>query len=385
MAEKKVKKKTYKEQMVDVGINFDRPDGYVKTGLQNLDMFLSGEIEGTTDIGIPRGKAIIVSGDSGIGKSTLWLDISRRICRAGGRVLFFDHELGLNPKSLESYGLMEFVRNGKFIVVNPVSYSADLDFIESAIAEFGSGGIDLVIIDSLRAIIPQNMLDNHEQVETLPIGAQAKIESFFLNIIKSMLAKIGAPIVYINQMRMKSIGFKFVKGEAGGEAAKYFVDIRLVAKEHEKIERDIVDVTGEKVKKHVGTWIQLFSKKSRFGNTFSTILLPLIFGQGISMVMYYTDFLERGGYADLKRGWKTIEIPDIGMSYKDQDVDGIYKFVQTNLTAIESFVLSKGLIAIDNIPMDHVDADLREMLEADDEREKLKGVPRGRKQQASED
>ncbi len=388
---KKAKKSSglgFREMMKEVGIDLQVPTGYIRTRIPTVDMFLAGEIQidDETKIGLPRGKNIIISGDSGIGKSTLTLEISRRTCEQDLITLFLDFENGLNEKSVVSYNVMRYIESERMFVANPVTYKGALDLVDAAYQEFGR--IDLVIVDSLRAIIPEGWVEDNAAAMNDQLGTQARKEVPFMMLMKHKAAKMGFSLIYLNQMRVKNNGYAFVQSEAGGNAAKFVPDIRLLAKEKSKIKRDVI-INGEKIERHVGSWVQLFSKKNRYGNMANGISLPCIFGYGISMKMLYAHFLERAGMVTMGT-WKKLAIPDLDLSFNTQKEDDIYEFIGQHYAEVEDYILKNKLIFIDKIDLNKLTvSELEELgvtktengFEDTEEVEKRKknGVPPGRR------
>jgi len=351
---KSEKKKTMKAALSTLtsNFNFDAYGGaFVSTGIPHLDMFISGEktFVGDESMGFPRSRMVSLSADNGIGKSTNAIEFSKNICKRGGRTFFFDFEHGLNVKSIKSYGVEEFMRfnkdgsqdigNSKFISIEAYSYVQTLYALEEMFDKYDD--IDFIVVDSLRRIMPD--IEGYEFVESLPMGLQAKIESFFLPKFAEMISKYKrASCLFLNQYRNKSLPNRSMyKTEAGGQAFGHTFDIRIVAKKTGELVRRV-----GKTEEVYGHTMELTVKKSRFGNQFYTLDVPIIYGVGISILMLYIMSLEKAGFIKGGgAGWYELDIP--GVSGKAQGMENFATTViKPNFPYIDKFIRDNNIITL---------------------------------------
>jgi len=234
MAKKEKKEKKIPSDLDDLRsmIEQDHGDGSVmlgKNAIANVDVFPTGVL--TLDIalgagGIPRGRIIELFGPESSGKTTTCLQIIANCQKTEvkeknrtGVCAFIDAEHALDPNWAESIG----VDIDKMMISQP-DFGEQALTIAEQMAE--SGLIDLIVIDSVAALIPQKMLDGELAANT--IGAQAQMMSKSLNRLKSKCAKSLTTIIFVNQIRMK-IGVMFGSPEdtPGGRALKFYASVRM--------------------------------------------------------------------------------------------------------------------------------------------------------------
>lgn len=238
MAKKEEKKIPNSLEDLQSIIEKDHGDGAVmlgKNAIVDVDIFPTGVI--TLDValgagGIPQGRIIELFGPESSGKTTTCLQIiascQKTEFKGKGRVgtcAFIDAEHALDPNWAESIG----VDIDKMMISQP-DFGEQALTIAETMAE--SGLVDLIVIDSVAALIPQKMLDGELGANT--IGAHAQLMSKSLNRLKSKCAKSLTTIIFVNQIRMK-IGVMFGSPEdtPGGRALKFYsslrIDIRRIA------------------------------------------------------------------------------------------------------------------------------------------------------------
>jgi recombination protein RecA len=183
-----------------------QPIAAISTGSLGLDIALGIG-------GIPRGRIVEIYGPESSGKTTLTLHMAAECQRAGGSVVFIDAEHALDLKYAGRLG----VDTQKLLISQPDSGEQALEIAETLVR---SNAVDLVIIDSVAALVPQAELDG-EMGDSLP-GLQARLMSQALRKLTAALAKTNTTVVFINQIRMK-IGVMFGSPEttSGGNADGY--------------------------------------------------------------------------------------------------------------------------------------------------------------------
>ncbi len=212
LAVSNIEKQFGKGAIMALGDDEERPDiPVMSTGSLGLDIALGG--------GYPRGRIVEVYGPESSGKTTLTLHAIREIQQAGGAAAFIDAEHALDIKYARAIG----VDPSKLLVSQPDSGEQALEICESLVR---SGAVDLVVIDSVAALVPKaeiegDMGDPH-------MGLQARLMSQALRKLTGITHRCGATIVFINQLRQK-IGVTFGNPETttGGNALKFYASVRL--------------------------------------------------------------------------------------------------------------------------------------------------------------
>ena len=344
----------------------------IKSGILLLDMFVAGENSINDRIGWLKGKTFSISGPNGIGKSTMLMELIKRWAKQKLKIIFFDYENGLSEKSISDLGLTEFCAfnakdfiSGKknFLVMNPHTYSATISLL-FAMLEDEDIKIDVVMFDSLAMIQPKYIAENLDDIEQLPIGLKARSEGTFLPLVKNLFSKHNVLGIYINQFRNKFNQYGAVLDEPTGQAFLYGMDIRMVMKPSKegKIVKNVINgFNGTKVEKVIGNWVELWFKKSRAGNSFSAITIPLVFGKGISVNYLYTSLIQNRGIVPfgaridskldmtkLKEGLLSVgmdvsSVPDSVSGWK-----GLFEFVANNFEMVEKLVIDQKMLFIDS-------------------------------------
>lgn len=307
---------------------------FVKSGSVVLDSILGG--------GIPRGVFILLSSDSGLGKSTGALHVSKAYCIQNKRVLYLDFESGVNLAQLNSMGLAKFrydpVTNpdGNFFLFQIQTFR-EADKILDELVE----NVDLVVIDSATAILTEKVKESSSE-DVLP-GIDSRVMATFLKRHKSTSTRAGTSWIIVNQLRTKiamGYGQQTAEVEAGGKALKFYPDIRLTMKKAYKgtLERTEQTAVGEQ-KVPFGAICEIKAVKNRYERPEIPLKLAIIFGKGISNEYAYYDFLEQRGKIVKAGAWYTIKLGD---SPKVQGMNGVIDWINTNRSLVKDFIESEG-------------------------------------------
>ncbi len=293
-----------KGAIMKLGEGLDMEVEAISTGSISLDLALGVG-------GVPRGRIVEIYGPESSGKTTVALHIIAEAQKAGGEAAFIDAEHALDPRYAKKLGV-----NINDLLVSQPDCGEDALSIAEALAR--SGAIDVIVIDSVAALVPRQEIDG--DMGASHVGLQARLMSQAMRKLSGIISKNNCIVVFINQLRDK-VGVMYGSPEvtSGGNALKYYASVRIDVRRKEALKLANGEIYGNHVKVKV--------VKNKVSSPFRTAEFDILFGKGISK---NSELLELGQKLDLikKSGsWFSYNGDRIG-----QGKDNARKFLDANPT-----------------------------------------------------
>jgi len=307
-------KKTYGEEAVmRMGDKKNLNIEFISTGSIGLDVALGVG-------GLPRGRVVEIYGPTGAGKTTLALQVIAEAQRIGGTAAFIDAEHALSPKFARNLG----VNTDEMFLSQPDNGEQGLELTDMLVR---SGEIDVIVVDSVAALVPKAELDG-DMGDQLP-GLQARMMGQALRKLTPVVGKSKCIVILINQLRVK-IGVMFGSNEVttGGNALKFYASVRLDVRRKAKIEVDDILIGNRLLVKVV---------KNKVAAPFAEAEFDLIFSKGIQRTGEILDFAIEHEIFDKSGSWYSYDGEQLG-----QGRDKTVKFLDEHpemLAEIEELVI----------------------------------------------
>ena len=263
-------------------------DNVISTGCLSLDVALGVG-------GIPRGRVVEIYGPEASGKTTLALHIVAEAQKAGGFAAFIDAEHAVDPDYSKRLG----VNTEELLISQPDTGEQALEICETLVR---SGALDVIVIDSVAALVPRaelegDMGDSH-------MGLQARLMSQALRKLTGTVSRSNTTVIFINQIREK-IGVMFGNPETtpGGRALKFYSSVRLEIRRITTI-KDGTEMVGSRVRVKV--------VKNKVAPPFKKSEFDIMYGQGISYVGDIIDLAVEGNIVEKTGAWYSYDDMKIG-------------------------------------------------------------------------
>ena len=284
-----------------------------QTDTSGVDVIPSGSILLDEALGVggyPRGRIIEMYGPESSGKTTLALHAVAEAQKLGGIAAFIDAEHALDPVYAKNLG----VNIDELWVSQPDTGEQALEICENLVR---SGAVDIIVIDSVAALVPQKEIDG--EMGDSVMGVQARLMSQALRKLTAIVGKSKCTIVFINQIRMK-IGVMFGNPETttGGNALKFYSSIRLEIRRIETIE-------GKGDEDALGNRVRVKIVKNKVAPPFRKVELDIYFGKGVSASASLLDSAVKHGIIDKRGAWYTRGEEKVG-----QGKENAVNFIETN-------------------------------------------------------
>ena len=278
---------------------------------ENMDVIHTGSLSLDLALGVggyPKGRIIEIYGPESSGKTTFALHAIAEAQKAGGYAAFIDAEHALDPKYAKALG----VDVDNLILSQPDTGEQALEICEQLVR---SNAIDIVVIDSVAALVPKVEIDG--DMGDSHVGLQARLMSQAMRKLSGVISKTNTIAIFINQIREK-VGVMFGSPEttSGGRALKFYSTIRLDIRRVEDIKQ------GDQI---IGNLTRIKVVKNKVAAPFKTIEVDLIYGQGVSRYGEILDLAVERDIINKSGAWFSYQGEKIG-----QGRENVKKYLAEN-------------------------------------------------------
>ena len=268
----------------------------ISTGSLGLDMALGIG-------GLPRGRIVEIYGPESSGKTTLALSVIAQAQKKGGTCAFIDAEHALDPSYAKKIG----VDLENLLISQPDAGEQALEIADTLVR---SGAIDVLVVDSVAALVPKAELEG--EMGDSHMGLQARLMSQALRKLTSTIARSNTLVIFINQIRMK-IGVMFGNPETttGGNALKFYASVRLDIRGIGKI-KDKEDIIGSQTRVKV--------VKNKVAPPFKVVDFDIMYGEGISKTGELIDLGVKANVIEKSGAWFSYNGDKIGQGRENAKI-----------------------------------------------------------------
>lgn len=285
---KRIEKNFGKGAVMKLGEKVDQKISTIPSGSLALDVALGVG-------GYPRGRIVEVYGPESSGKTTVALHAIAEVQKNGGTAAFIDAEHALDPQYAQNLG----VNIDELLLSQPDTGEQGLEIADALVS---SGAVDIVVIDSVAALVPRAEIDG--EMGDTHVGLQARLMSQALRKLSGSINKTKTIAIFINQIREK-VGVMFGNPETtpGGRALKFYATIRLEVRRAEQLKSG-TDIIGNRTKIKV--------VKNKVAPPFRIAEVDIMYGEGISQVGELLDMAAEMDIIDKSGAWYSYKGDRIG-------------------------------------------------------------------------
>lgn len=265
---------------------------------RDLDVVSTGSIALDAALGVgglPRGRVVEVFGPESSGKTTLCLHVVAEVQRAGGTAAYIDAENALDPAYAEKLG----VNVGDLLLAQPDSGEQALEIADRLVC---SGGVDVIVVDSVAALVPKSEIEG--EMGEAAVGVQARLMSQALRKLAASIKRANVLVIFINQLRMK-IGIAYGNPETttGGHALRFYASVRLDIRRIGAIKK------GDEA---IGNLTRVKVVKNKVAPPFREAQFEILYSSGISKLGELIELGAQAGLVEKAGAWYAYKGEKIG-------------------------------------------------------------------------